>query len=268
MKKEQTTTGSIDDKKKLYDENAAYLLEQDDKLLQEILGDLNKFKPHLQKMKKAYEDLDLGGFSDEVMTEIKESPISHFRKIFNKNIEREIEKTGIASSIIRKNMLNGLQQQFQAFESAVMAAKKYKPGGVYMDRRPYLSFEDISFKNGKFVVAKDGEEAILEKHCRVYLSTELEKNLFVAMEEFVKGHDLVRAALQQAGYTFQYRPGSQLSEIQDLLFKTDEEGWIEIKPKGIGVAVNRSAFQEEYKARAKRDAEYMRSTREVSKQVW
>lgn len=83
------------------------LIHENKNLLSEISTDLKQYLPLLQQVKKSYENLQLGNFSNDILKEIIKPGTGQIEKSFNESLNDQIEKAGISNTIVKSNLLKG-----------------------------------------------------------------------------------------------------------------------------------------------------------------
>ncbi len=192
------------------------LIHTDGKLFGEVQRDLNLFIPSLEKMKKTYEALEMGSFTNEVMTDLKKHGENSIETKFYQNITSQLDRAGIKLKLVRQNMINGSQTTLNEFKNALEEARNVEAPQYVTNQRPVLHFQQISYNddNKVFEIDEETKENILETLCRVYLTNETEKNIYDSLQNFVKAQQEVRSTLINAGYVFQ-RKGYEIDEIKN-----------------------------------------------------
>ncbi len=210
------------------------LIFEDKELFGQILNDLEGFRPYLNKMQTAFEKLEIGEFSAQVMETIKTKGINPIEIDFNEALAQQLDKSGITSKAIRENLLDNSKQLFLKFKQAVNDARAYVPKVYGFKPRPTLDFGMIAYGNNTqtFYVDDKAEETILENHCRVYLETEAERTLYDALNGLLEAQKNVRTLLDRAQFSFNSREGYENSEIDTVFFADGK-----VKPRSISHAL-------------------------------
>lgn len=153
------------------------LIKEDVNLYREIAKDLKQFIPVLNELKASYEALEIGTLNNDVFKQIILLGPTNHTELYIKNLNAQLEKIGITSSIVRENAIKNHEYIIERFKKAVNDAKKFYPE-IYTANRPKLVLKFISFQGGLFQISKEDKEMILESFCRIYLENEEEINLY------------------------------------------------------------------------------------------
>lgn len=198
------------------------LLFEDKPLMNEICGDLNQYLPFLNRVKKNYDNLEMGAFSNEIFKEIVLKGIVGIEDNFTKYLENQMEKMDVTNSVLKQNLLNGCKPLFQRFVDSVNELKKFKPDTY--SRVTGLKLKFISFKNEVFYLSENDKEEILENNCRVYLENEKELELHKDLTKFIEAFEKVSNNLKNLKFAHNYRTGEEITAISNtfLEFKNDK----------------------------------------------
>ena len=203
------------------------LIKEDLHLFRQITTDLKQFMPVLNEIKASFEGLEIGAFTNEIFKEtVLLGPKKHI-EIYVKNLNNQLDKLGITSSVIRQNAIKDHEKVIERFKKAVDDAKRFYPE-IYSANRPKLTIKFISYEKGLFVISKEDKEMILETFCRIYLDDDQEIEILettkVLQENFNKYLDILSSSGINVFDKF-------LSLNHVLLI--NEEGKAEIKMEGI-----------------------------------
>lgn len=157
------------------------LIKEDLYLFKQIATDLKQFMPVLNEIKASFEALEIGAFTNEIFKEtVLLGPKKHI-EIYVKNLNNQLDKLGITSSVIRQNAIKDHEKVIERFKKAVDDAKRFYPE-IYSANRPKLTIKFISYEKGLFVISKEDKEMILEDFCRIYIDNEEESKLLEVVE--------------------------------------------------------------------------------------
>lgn len=212
------------------------LLFENERLLLEITKDLKQYLPHLEQVKKSYENLQLGNFSNEILKEIVNSGTGHIEKIYNESLNDQIEKSGVSNMIVKENMLKGSEVLFFEFLEKTRLLKKFRP--ETHSRQNYLKLNVISFKNGGFILTDENKEQITENECRIYLENEKEVELHENLKNLIDAYKKVNDNLNELGFRFSYEKGKGFKGIENTFLNPDVNNNYSIIPASIRFAVN------------------------------
>ena len=158
------------------------LIKEDNNLFRQIAQDLKQFMPVLNELKSSFEALEIGALTDKDFKQIiLLGPTKHM-EIYVKNLNNQLDKAGIISSVIRQNVIKGNEIVIERFKKAVNDAKSFQPN-TYATSRPKLVLKFISYQDGLFVISKEDKEMILETFCRTYLENDEEIKLLKTVEK-------------------------------------------------------------------------------------
>lgn len=214
------------------------LIAQDNDLLQEICSDLKQFTPLLNNVKKAYESLEIGEFSQSIFSEMVFVGTNKIAQRFISSIEIDIEKTGVSNSIVKENIKNGLDAVLNEFLNCVKVLKKFRPETY--SRQKSLTFDNISFSQKGFSISHDNRENILESQCRIYLETEEEHVVYEDLKNFIAAFEVVEKYITGTGITV--NPIASKASYIELNFLTTKDGKLSVKPDIIKWIVNRRSM--------------------------
>ena len=219
------------------------LIHTDEKLFTAIQSDLKRFIPKLEKLKITYEALEMGTFTSEVMAKLKNQGANLIETEFYSNIKSQLDKAGITLKIIRLNLINQSQVTLTEFQNAFEEARNLEHPQYLIDQRPVLNFNQISYneKSKEFEIDSEAKENILETKCKVYLTNEIEKNIYDSLQNFIKAQKEVRKNLSIAGYSFENK-GYEINEIAEVFLNTLPN--VSVNPKSIKYATGQREQKE------------------------
>lgn len=151
------------------------LIYQNNPLLADICGDLIKLKPSLNKLKQAYEALELKEeFNDIIYKELVSKGSSRIAEKYKTELNRQLDKSGITNKNLRMVALSGTEEPLKALGDAITTLKEFKlvPSYASNPRHQVLSVTQITFINDAFIITDEDKESIAEMYCRVYLETD------------------------------------------------------------------------------------------------
>jgi len=207
------------------------LLNEDRNLLAAFLRDLREYRPELNAVKDAFDQLELGPFSDEDFKLIK-SNIKVLENRFRSEIENEIERLGIKRSSSQAAFREQSEPLWTNFMQEVNKLKaKVIPLYIVGNRQGPLTLEYIDYDDKKgFWVSTISEERILEQYCREYVDSANELAVYKALTELGKAAEKFDKLLINLGLINDYK--MQISYSSDLLFTHADEGYL---PKSSAV---------------------------------
>lgn len=211
------------------------LLHENEGLLFEICKDLKQYLPHLEQLKKTYENLKLGDFDNKVLTEIVKSGTVQIEKRFNKSLNNQIDQSGISNSILRENILKGSERLFFEFSEKTKELKRFKP--TTYSRNNYLKLNVISFENDTFYLSKENKEEILENECRIYIENEKELELYNNLQNFIAAYDKVNENLEELKFSFRFEQGKGVMGVANVFLRMDDKHY-SLRPETLKAVVN------------------------------
>ena len=212
------------------------LIQENKNLLFEISSDLKQYLPHLDQVKKSYENLQLGNFSNEILKEIIKSGTAQIEKSFTESLNDQIEKAGISNTILKSNILKDSEQLYFSFLENTRELKRFKPETY--SRRNFLKLNVISYLNGSFTLTDENKEQILENECRTYLENEKDFELYENLKKFIEAFNTVNENLKELEYRFSYEKGKGVTAIGNTFLMTNENDEYSINPGSIKFAAN------------------------------
>lgn len=212
------------------------LLHENRDLSIEISSDLKQYLPALNQVQSTYENLQLGGFSDEILKEIVSYGTKSIEQRFNESLNSQVEKVGIYNQVLKENLLKGSGDLFFEFSEKVRELKRFKP--ETFSRKNYLKLNVISFQNGTFYLSDENKEQILENECRIYLENEKEMELFDNLKNFIEAYDKVNENLKNLEVRFSFEKGKGITAIVNTFLKSDENNEYSIVPSSLSFAAN------------------------------
>ncbi len=123
------------------------LIKENTNQLNEISKDLKQFMPLLNEIKASFEALEIGAFTNDTFKQIILLGASKQIESYIKDLNSQLDKQGVKSSIIRQNAIKDHESVIERFKKSVDNAKRFQPQ-IYSSNRPKLSLKFISFENG------------------------------------------------------------------------------------------------------------------------
>jgi hypothetical protein len=174
------------------------LISQNDSLLLEICSDLRKYTPALNKLKTAYDLLELKpDFSDSLYKELVTSGTSRIIKVYMEDLNKQLDKSGIKNSNIRNVALAGADEPLQRLKDALHELKEVQPVSPYgvNPRSIILPLNQITYLEGAFVITDKDKEVIAETHCRIYLENDEDHktyNILLDLQKSLKAFESMK----------------------------------------------------------------------------
>lgn len=188
--------------------NERILVNQNDALAELIAADLRHFKAPFKKVVESYAGLEMGEFTPEVFNEVKTGQLDHVVRRYQAQLEKSLDDTGVINKTLRSNLLQGTGEVAAYFIRTAKAFNEteFKPTGYGRREDQVLTVDFISLdEDGALTISDEGFEGILETHCRTYLQTDEEKELYAAVENICTGYkNLIQLCKQmKLGYNFE-----------------------------------------------------------------
>lgn len=162
------------------------LVFEDKELLSQILGDLKFFRPSLEALKAAYEGLEIGAFTDEILDELVLEGTAKIFERHTKGLNDQLDKTGVVNGKLREIVLQGTEGPRAKVVEALTDLKAITPkppeSKFKEARTKVLPLQLISFDGERFFVNESDEEWLMEAYCRDYLETETTQSLYARLE--------------------------------------------------------------------------------------
>lgn len=210
------------------------LLSENKELLSEILTDLKQFKPHLEEVKRTYEKLELGNFTNDVLKVITTKNINEIDKQYFEKCESDFSILNVSNALIKDNLMKGSHELFNEFLTASNNLRKFRPETY--SRSAQLKPAQISFENETFFCSELDQENILEVHCRIYIETDKEKKLLESLTNLKQAFDVIFTDLESMNFDFRGQ-FKNMASIERLFFMCDHHtGQIEVNAGGIKYA--------------------------------
>ena len=210
------------------------LIHENKNLLSEISTDLKQYLPLLQQVKKSYENLQLGNFSNDILKEIIKPGTGQIEKSFNESLNDQIEKAGISNTILKSNILKDSEQLYFSFLENTRELKRFKP--ETFSRKNYLKLNVISFQNGTFYLSDENKTQILENECRIYIENEKEQELFDNLQNFIEAYNKVTGNLKELDFKFSYEHGKGVTAIANGFLWLELDNTYSIRPETLKFA--------------------------------
>lgn len=204
------------------------LIKEDNHLFRQIAQDLKQFMPVLNELKSSFEALEIGALSNETFKQIiLLGPTKHM-EIYVKNLNNQLDKLGITSSVIRQNAIKDHEAVIEKFKKAVYEAKSFYPKIYSSSNRPKLTIKFISYQDGLFIISKEDKEMILETFCRTYLDDDQEIEILETTKALKENFNKYLDILNSSGINV----FDKFLSLNHVLL-INEEGKADIKMEGI-----------------------------------
>ena len=221
------------------------LIHQNNSLLKEIVGDLRVYLAPLNKLKEAYEALEMGNFSQKVFDDLISKGTNEIIAAYSKSLNDQLDKTGVVNTKLRGIVLQGSDEPIANLKKALNDLKEVnpQPRASYgtNPRTQLLQLRDIEHKEGRFQVSD--EESLLEKHCRIYVEDEQSKMVYshlMTLQEHLQAYLKLTTSLGLPRGVF----GGTIGDNLQNFFQLDPETLkLSIRPTSISWAVNHKAEQ-------------------------
>ena len=235
---------------------AKKLIYEDSKGAESLHRDLKAIEPLLKEMYRGYKNLEMGEFDNKIFDLIKSKGSDAFKSKYFGNIDKQLKKMGVTSSVIKQNLTNGSSMIFDKFASSVRAVKSFNGyNRQFNDNTPTLNLDMIDFIAGWFRITEETEVEFIEQHCKVYLQTDQEHKIFDAANKFMDGFKDLMSELDEVKFQGNDQRGNKsLSDIVNYFFSSNGNDYV-LKPHSIKAAIQQNiTYQERVKEFADRGA--------------
>lgn len=222
-------------------ESEREMIFQDNGLLKDILKDLNNYYPLLRKVQNTYEALSLGSLTPQIFGEIK-TGTDGIAARYRGELTHQLDAAGVKHPNLRKSALRGTEIPLQEFSQAVDELQRFRPPQRAASNIP-LPLKSISYESGEFIVNGADREVILENHCRIYLETIGEKELFSALASLEKSYNEFHPLIEKLGVLTHSKSAFENFVTLDKYFSL-KDGKAETKPFMVKWACSYKAFRE------------------------
>lgn len=231
------------------------LVFEDQELLSEILRDLRFFKPSLEKLKTAYESLEIGQFTDEILDELVLEGTGKIFERHTKSLNDQLDKTGVVNTKLREFVLQGTDGPKAALREALTELRSIKPEPptsiTASARTKVLPLELISFDGERFFISDSDKDWLTEAYCRDYLESEATQDLYARLEIMRDALNDFRRILSTLDLRYDSR--FVTSGLDKFLCVKDDN--VSIIPKSVNGNIKGAAALKAYhQARAEKDA--------------
>lgn len=176
------------------------LIDEDKSLLSLICKDTSQYLPLLEKLKKKYDSLQLGEFDNEIFKELINDGSGGVIEKYHQSLERQLNTLKIKSKIMRKNLVAEHNIYIENFKKSLLLVTSFMPHRFSRNVSPTLELNYISYHNGTFQILSEDIEAITDKHCRTYLSTEIEVRAYKTIIKLNESYGDLKDIMSEIGY--------------------------------------------------------------------
>lgn len=177
------------------------LIFEDKKLAREIVSDLEHYLPALDKVRSAYEKLELGSLDSYEYAFMMRTGINRVKDNFIKRVNKDLDALGVTSILVRNEALSRQKLLISDLEEAIRELRSFLLPEWIRHRRASLQLKHISYKDGKFVVSEDKVELIKEEYCRVYLTDEKQLRVYESLQKVESGFNELIDSLKEVNFT-------------------------------------------------------------------
>jgi len=176
------------------------LINEDKNLLKAICKDLNQFTPKLKTLKKNYDALQIGKFTNEIFKELINKGSYEIAIKYRQTLEDQLDTLHVVSTVMRKNLLDKHDIFVKDFKEALLGVTSFYPRRFSRDNSPTLELIYISYVDNFFVISKQDVEKITERFCRTYLVTDTEVKAWNTINNLNEAYSDLKDILSGIGY--------------------------------------------------------------------
>lgn len=214
------------------------LLKEDLSLFKEISNDILQWKPVLSNLKRSYESLEIGDFTDTIFKTLVLTGPKEVTDRYIKQLNDQLDALKITSSLIRENSIKNHSEVIENLNESLQAVKSFRPVIYAINGRTSLTLKSISFENGIFLITDTDKENILESNCRVYIENDNEFKTFEVIKELETSFNKYLDILKESNI-------SDINKFMSLgkVFIINDKGKAVIIPEGAkAVATYKERF--------------------------
>lgn len=237
--------------------NERKLIFQNDKLFSTILNDRYQYQKNFEAVAKAFLELGIGPITEEVYGQIVTDKARDIYAPYYEQLNKELDRTGVTNKVLRNTVLQGAEEPLREYHQAVdafLSTDVTKDNyGRSKDREKYafLEISDLTFLDGELIVSDDTKEDLLDKYCRVYVTTDEEYQLYNTLLLAKTAIQNFRSMAISLGFKMSMRVYGQddifinhPSSLIDDFFTATSETEISIKASSIPWAIGYKSAQE------------------------
>lgn len=193
----------------------------------EIEKSVNCLNEHLIKMdvvKKEFESLNIGSFTNEVYKKLLTDKGENAVKQYYDNVNEELDKIGVKNEVTRNALLKEHESLTNVFKENVKTFLNN-----YSTANGIVDFNNYEFQNNKFVIPAEAVETIKENNS-YYISDKKDIALYIAIKELLTAMQNVKGAVNDlTGYDV----SKHVKTIEVSKLFITEYGSLEMVPDGI-----------------------------------
>lgn len=165
---------------------------EDKKLFEDFQYQLKQYKPLLENLKKHYQLLEMGPFSNKVFKDLVNGGMVEFTKVYEAFIDKELDNGGTTSNrSLRNRIKNGFEKDLIPLSNTLDELNRFEPRyGKFRDARHRLDVKYISYNDKLMVfwINREDSETLMEERCRTYIESEQEKLAYDSLEKVRKAY--------------------------------------------------------------------------------
>ncbi|MHA7829454.1 MAG: hypothetical protein ACX93O_00040 [Flagellimonas sp.] len=168
------------------------LIHEDKKLFDDFQRQFKQYKPLLENLKKHYQLLEMGPFTNKVFKNLLEGGMVEFTKVYEAFIDKELDNGSTTSNrSLRNRIKNGFENDLLPLSNTLDTLKRFEPRyGKYRDVRSRLDLKHISYNDKlmAFWISREDSETLKEKRCRTYIESVQEQRAYDSLEKVRKAY--------------------------------------------------------------------------------
>lgn len=168
------------------------LIHEDKTLFEGFNKQLKEYMPMLKDLKKRYQLLEMGPFSNKVFKDLLKGGMVQFVKTYEAFIEKELDKSETTKNrVLRNRIKDGIDRELIPLSNSLDKLKRFEPRySKYDGARSRLDLRHISYNDRLMVfwISNEDSERLKEEHCRTYIESEQEKKVYDSLEKVRKAY--------------------------------------------------------------------------------
>lgn len=208
------------------------------KLLHEDQAIYNSFQSHFPSisctilaLKKDYENLEIGEFNDGIYKELLAGRITEIEAKYNESLQATLTAIGPLNSQIKSNLLSNTDQFIKKLRDTRNRLISSTPASS-VTGQPFPLYY-ITIIEGLPVLTEDNKESIKELHCRTYLQSEIEHEVYEKLGNLSAAYNALLKTFDKIGFKQHF----EMNNLEQFYSKDDESGNLTIEPASIKYAI-------------------------------
>jgi hypothetical protein len=208
------------------------LIFEDNTIYTSLVVHLPRVFRSIGKLKTEYEKLEIGAFDNDVYQDLITSGAKNIESRYNESLNNTLNGLGAINSQIRANLLSNTETAINDLKNALATFRNTIPTSTISGHS--FPIHLITIVDGLPVLTDDCKEEIKELHCRIYLTSESEFELYAKLENLTTSYNSLLKTLDKIGYKQHFEMNSL-----DVFLSVDEiDKKAAIKPDAISYAID------------------------------